>query len=721
MMGLVSELRRRNVFRMAVLYAVAAWLIMQVAEVIIALANLPDWIGPATLGLLAVGFPIALIFSWFYELTPEGLSLEKDVAPGESITHATGRWLDFLVISLLCAAVILFAYDKWWMGEPPEKSIAILPFVNMSGDLAQEHISDGMSEELLHRLAQVSELHVAARTSAFYFKNKNIAVADIASQLGVRSVLEGSVRLAGNTIRVTAQLINADDGFHIWSKTYERKFDNVFAIQDEIATQIVDALKVTLLGDERARLKRHPTANLAAYDAYLMGRQKMARRTSTALQEAVGHFSEAIRLDAQYGLAYVGLADAYALLGRYGTLDDREVLANAAPAAERALELDEQLGEAYASLGTVRYLQRDFPAAEQAYKRALELNPSYAPAYHGYGLLMRWGFGRKESALELHQTALGLDPLSTPINMVVIEDYHELGRFEDAMAGCKRIIEIDPDFPRAYTIMADLYWEVFAQLDEGVRWLHKAVELDPGNPDHARWLGMVYLDLGDLIAGENWMREAMRLAPTQSDSKWAAVHLALYTGGPDEIIASAEELLAESPADWLALRVLRDADYQAGRRDAALQRYRAAKPDLVDGEDPDVNATNSDWAIEVANVLGKVGEREKADNLLNKALLAIGARPRLGYGGFGISDVEIYALLGDTEKALDTFATAVEEGWRSSWWIYTEKNDNLASLHDDPRYQAIIADIQSQMAEQLTRVREWVANGELAPNPKSTD
>jgi len=726
-MGLVSELRRRNVLRMVVLYAVATWLVMQVAEVVIALANLPDWIGPAILGLLAVGFPIALTFSWFYEITPEGISLERDVDPAESITHVTGRRLDFIVISLLCAAVILFAYDKWWMSEPPEKSIAVLPFVNMSGDLAQEYFSDGMSEELLHRLAQVSELHVAARTSSFHFKNKNIAVADVAAELGVRSVLEGSVRQAGNTIRVTAQLINASDGFHIWSKTYEREFGDIFDIQDEIATQVVDALKVTLLGVERARLNRHPTANLAAYDAYLLGRQKMSRRTSTALQEAVAHFSEAIRLDSQYALAYVGLADTYSLLERYGALDADEVLANAEPAAESALELDDQLGEAHATLGTVRLLQRDFLAAEQAYKRAIEYSPNYAAAYDGYGMLMRWGFARKEEALELHQIALGLDPLSTPINMAVVEDYLELGRFEDALARCQRIIEIDPDYPRAHTIMADLYWEVFAQLDEGVRWLHKANELDPGNPDHARWLGMIYLDLGDLAAGEYWMREAMRLAPTQFWSKWAAVYLASYTSGPEEVIAAANKALAVSPNlavapnDWLALSRLRDADYHAGRGDAALHRYRGIYPDLVDGENPDVNATNWVWAIDIANILAKVGERERAENLLNEALLAIGSRPRLGYGGFGISDVEIYALLGDKEKALNTFATAVEEGWRSSWWINTAMNDNLASLHDDPRYQAIVAEIQVQTSMQLARVREWEANGELASVPKSLD
>ncbi len=184
-MRLVSELRRRNVLRMAVLYVVAAWLILQVAEVLIALAKLPDWIGTTTLILLAVGFPIALVFSWFYELTPEGISLEKDVKPGESMTHVTGRRLDFIVISLLCAAVILFAYDKWWTGPPPEKSIAVLAFENMSGDPEQEYFSDGISEELLNLLAQIPELTVISRSSAFSFKGQNIAIPAVAEQLNV--------------------------------------------------------------------------------------------------------------------------------------------------------------------------------------------------------------------------------------------------------------------------------------------------------------------------------------------------------------------------------------------------------------------------------------------------------------------------------------------------------------------------------------------------------
>ena len=229
-MGLVSELRRRNVLRMLVLYVVAAWLIMQVAEVIIALANLPDWIGPGILGLLAVGFPIALAFSWFYELTPEGMKLEKDIDPAESTTHVTGRRLDFLVISLLCAAVILFAYDKWWIGDPPEKSVAVLPFINLSGNPDNEYLSNGLTETLLHALAQLPDLKVPARTSSFYFKGQGIDVREVAAQLGVSNILEGSVQRDGDKLRIVAQLIEAETGFHLWSETYDRNMNNIFAV-----------------------------------------------------------------------------------------------------------------------------------------------------------------------------------------------------------------------------------------------------------------------------------------------------------------------------------------------------------------------------------------------------------------------------------------------------------------------------------------------------------
>lgn len=699
---------------MAALYAVTAWLIMQVAEVMIGLAGLDPSLGRVVLGVLAGGFPLALVLAWFYEITPVGLKREKDVAPAESITHVTGRRMDFVVIALLTAAVGFFAFDKWWLGRDTEASVAVLPFVNMSGDPAQEHFSDGISEELLHRLAQISGLHVAARTSSFYFKGKDVAIGQIASELGVKSVLEGSIRKAGDTIRITVQLINASDGYHIWSQTFDRRIDDVFSIQDEIATKVVESLKVSLLGAEQSRLGRRPTDNIDAYDAYLLGRQMMARRTSGSLQEAAGHFAEAVQLDPDFALAYVGLADTYALLGSYGGLDTQAVQKHAEPALERALELDHQLGEAYSSMGGLRLLQGNFTGSETAYQRAIQLSPNYAPAYLGYGMLMKRGFGRVEAALELHQTALGLDPLSTPINMAVVEDLHELGRFEEVRERCQRVIDIDPDYPRAYTIMADLYWEVFGQLDQAVEWLHKAIELDPGNPDHARWMGMVYLDLGDIPAGERWIRTAIDMAPNQYASLWAAIYLARHTGEQEDAVNAANAMLEMAPGNWLSLLVLRDADYRDGNISVALERYREAKPDLFENEAPVIDATNFGWAIEIANVLIRAGQRDHADILLQGALSAILTRPRLGFSGYGISDVEIYALLGDREFALDLLARAVGEGWRSGWRIGTERNDNLASLHSDPRYQAVLTEIVADMEAQLNRVNA-LRGEELAP------
>ncbi len=336
-MRLVSELRRRNVLRMALLYAVAAWLIVQVAEVLIDLAKLPDWIGTTTLWLLTVGFPISLIFSWFYEITPEGISLEKDVDPEVSITHVTGRRLDFIVISLLCAGLILFAYDKWWMQGPPEKSIAVLAFENMSGDPGQEYFSDGISDELLNLLAQIPELTVISRSSAFSFKGKDITIPEVAEQLNVALVLEGSVRRDGDRVRITAQLIEARSDSHLWSKSYDRTLDDIFTVQDEIAGAIIDALKVKLA--LVAGVAVQPTiikaANTDAYDAYLRGRELIYRREN--LEDAVRHLERSLRLDSNFAPAHAQLAIATILLTGYGSITAEEARRTSIPHLYRAI------------------------------------------------------------------------------------------------------------------------------------------------------------------------------------------------------------------------------------------------------------------------------------------------------------------------------------------------------------------------------------------------
>ncbi len=300
----LSELKRRNVVRIGLLYAVSGWVLLQVADVLVGLLGLPDWTLRLVGMLLLLGFPLALIFAWVYELTPEGIKRERDVDRSASITSHTGQRLNIVIVVLLAMAVTLLALQQFSgrdanpsgpeqaaapvAADPPgvsvsdeSPSIAVLPFINMSGDAENEYFSDGLSEELLNVLARVPDLRVAARTSSFHFKNKTGDVAEIGRELGVANVLEGSVRKSGETVRVTVQLIKVEDGFHLWSDTYDRKLDDIFAIQDDIASHVVGALTAALLGDDDAAAKRAGetlsvatagTDKFAAYDRLLLAR-----------------------------------------------------------------------------------------------------------------------------------------------------------------------------------------------------------------------------------------------------------------------------------------------------------------------------------------------------------------------------------------------------------------------------------------------------------------
>jgi serine/threonine-protein kinase len=418
---------------MAVLYAVAAWLIMQVAEVVIGLANLPEWIGPAILGLLAVGFPIAVVLSWFYELTPEGISLEKDIDAAESITRVTGRRLDIIVISMLCAAVILFAYDKWWIGPPPEASIAVLPFVNMSADADNEYFSDGISEELLNVLVKVSTLHVASRTSAFAYKGKDLPLSQIARELNVENILEGSVRKAGNRVRITAQLINAKSDRHIWSEIYERELVDIFDIQEEISNNIVDALKVALNVGDAAALERaqRPTENAEAYELYLQGRYAWRLRHEDNILRSIDLFEQAIALDPNFARAYEALAASWAVITAWSDVPRREALPHFRSNSEKALRLDPSLAEARSTLAEALTFAGDWAGARAQFKLAIESEPRNPIPHKMFAETLR-GMGYSKSALEEILLAYGLDPASPAINRVIVQI--AVGQHKDELA-----------------------------------------------------------------------------------------------------------------------------------------------------------------------------------------------------------------------------------------------------------------------------------------------
>ncbi len=723
-MGLLSELRRRNVLRMAALYIVAAWLIMQVVEVVSGLAPLPDWIGPATLGVLAVGFPIALVLSWIYELTPEGISLEKDVRPGESITHLTGRRLDFIVIALLSAALLVFAWDKWGTPAPSEQSIAVLPFDAVG---AQENGADvlaaGIQDGLLTRLSQIDSFRVISRTSVERYANNSISVGEIAAELGVRRIVEGGVQQIGDQIRVNVQLIDADTDEHIWAETYDRSLtvSDIFPIQSEIVESIAHALDTTLTAEESEQLASMPTLSFDAYTEYLRGKHSADEETIESLYDAIDHFNAAIDLDPEFALAYVGLADAYLTLNEnfLGGLPADEAVALAEPPLTRALMLDADSSEAQACLGLLRQVQGNFDAAVQAYEKSIAIRPSYSRAYRFYGRL-RWREGRPDEAMSLMQKALRLDPYSAPINLMVGRLHDEAGQFDDAMTHFLKVIEIEPDHAFAYVYVAAIHYLVHGRIDESIVWYGRAAENDAMSPSLQAAQALAYIEIGDPDNAKIWVDRAAEIGPDTFWALWSNVALSKFIGDPEATQAAARAMLEHYPRNWGSLRFLRDADIAAGRSEVARARYARAYRELTEPEIPDVNVTNYPVAVDLALVLQLTGETDRAEDLLDGSLEVMESLSRLGVNGYWLNDVRALTLKQQPELALERLREAIDDGWRFQVWYHMDLDPNLDSIRSTEEFIELNARLRADLEAQAQHVRDMKASGELAMMRPST-
>jgi len=400
--------------------------------------------------------------------------------------------------------------------EPSAKelspSIAVLPFTNLSADPEQEYFCDGMAEEIINALTHIEGLRVVARTSAFAFKNKHEDIRDIGRKLNVKTLLEGSVRKAGSRLRITAQLVNVTDGYHLWSERYDREMEDVFAIQDEISLAIVDRLKVNLLGEEKAALVKRYTDNLEAYNLYLKGRYFWNRRSEGGLQRAIEFFQQAIEKDPSYALPYTGIADCYNILGWYGYISPKKAFPRAKTAAEKSLKMDDTLAEAHTSLAAVReFYDWDWLAAEREYKRAIDCNESYASVHHRYAEYLSY-MGRHEESIAEIKRAQELDPLSLPINTVVGEVYYYARQYDQAIEASQRTIEMDPSFVVAHFFLAFAYAQK-AMYDEAIAEARKAMELSgEGIPIFVALLGTIYSYSGKRDEAEKVLDELYELS-----------------------------------------------------------------------------------------------------------------------------------------------------------------------------------------------------------------
>jgi TolB-like protein/Tfp pilus assembly protein PilF len=476
-----AELKRRHVFRVAAVYGATAFVVLQVADLLQEALRLPAAFLTGTTVLALLGFPIAVVLAWAYEKSPGGVvrtgpattqEINEIVAQPASLRWPSGLLALVGVGALAIATWMTFVREPSVPAGDPSgseqvvsqadtvaagPSVAVLPFADMSPDGDQEYFADGMAEEILNVLTRIPELRVAARTSSFSYRGSSKDVREIGRELGVGAVLEGSVRRDGDQVRITAQLINADDGFHLWSDTYTRELSGVFAVQDDISHAIVEALEVSLIGGTGTALVSEPTESPAAYDEFLRGRYEWNRRGKKGMNAALTHFGRAVELDPDFAPAWAGLAHTWGLIWIY---DDeksyRESLPRARIAADRAVELDPDLPEAHTGLA---WATTDVPESERALRRAIELNPQYAAAHQWLGELLS-DLGYHEEALREGRLAVQLDPLSLAGNLDLGRDLMRARQYDEAIEQLQLTLELDRTLGIAYSSLADTYiWQ----------------------------------------------------------------------------------------------------------------------------------------------------------------------------------------------------------------------------------------------------------------------
>jgi adenylate cyclase len=504
-----AELKRRRVVRVVVLYAIGGWIVIEVTSTISPNLSLPEWTVKLVTVLVALGFVIAILLAWAFDIGPGGVhrTASTDDAGEDSRQDAAA------------SAASVEAKNKS-SPSPAEiddrKSIAVLPFVNLSGDVENEYFSDGISEEILNLMVKLPKLRVASRTSSFMFKGKEVSIPTVAKELGVDTVLEGSVRRAGDRVRITAQLIDSSTDSHLWSETYDREMQDVFAIQDDIAQSITDALEIALTPKERRAIQSVASSNAKAYDFYLRGRSYMYTMTRNGFENAIRMYQQAIDLDANYALAYAGIADANSHMYRFDASGRISVKEKAMEASETAVALDPDSAEARASRGLAAFISQEYSEAEREFAKAIELNPNLFEAYYYFGLAHS-SQGEYEKAADMYLKAIAINPADYQPQIFLAQAYASLGRKQDEMKMrldsvdvVQRYLEMNPHDSRAL-IVAAIQLCIVGERDKGLELVERALDQDGKEPAVLYNAACFYSMQGDIDRSMELLARAVEL------------------------------------------------------------------------------------------------------------------------------------------------------------------------------------------------------------------
>ena len=704
----IAELSRRKVLRTVGAYAVAVFVLLQLMDAAVEPLRLPDWVPTLVVLVVILGFPLVFLLAWHLEVRPDGI--HRTTTAGALSRGQNFVLFSFMLIAMIGLGSVFYQYYSGVFEAPPveaerafvapQNSIAVLPFADMSPEQDQGYFADGVSEEILNLLAQVKGLHVAARTSSFAFRDSLDDIRSIGRLLNVSTVLEGSVRTSGDRIRLTAQLINVEDGFHIWSKDYDRELTDVFEIQDEVATSIASALVDSFDG-----LETRPTSrsdSLAATQAYRTGRLHWWRRTPTELQQAIEMFATALEHDAQFAPAYAAMADTWLLLSLYGNVDKVKAIEKAQQMIDKALAIDPESAEAFAALGLARWQIGQMDAAESALRQSVELNPEYIPAQ----LWLAGVIGQQGRYPEEHlvlQQAMQRDPLNELLMVNYAGNLSTRGDWETGRESLGELLALRPDSTILLRFMSKM--ELYnGNLVEGWKLANRAYQLQPDNPEDIAVLAGTWVQLGETEEAERLLLEGLKDSEQNSALLGTYYQTLMVARRYEEAETMVREQMDRFGSDlpdalrrgfnlrlgWIALM---KGDYPAARR--------LLTGAIDDSENPAYNGEQV-MAMTLAALASEVvGDNDGAAELLRNAERKI-QRGRLNgvdHADIYYSEAVILTMRDETDPALAKLQEAYNRGFRQQWVL--DIDTRLAPLHERPEFQML----KNQINEDVQRAR----------------
>ena len=719
MSGVWEELKGRKIFKAATIYAAVAWGLIQIADILFPVVGVPEWVMSSMVLLAFSGFPVALIAGWMLDIRLDRRRARSE-EESEQISLRS-RVAELAIISLFGIGAAALYYNsanepvqasiaelpdmqKLLTPENNQKTIAVLPFANFSDSTQDEFFADGLSEELLNVLARNKKLRVAARTSSFQYKKTNVNVKTIAHELGVQYILEGSVRRSGDLIRVTAQLIKADEDVHVFSKSWDRNISNVFEVQDEISQSVLNELKVSLLGEAEESTTEIGTKDIAAFAEYSKGLSALRNRTKTDFENAIVSFKGALAIDPNYAEAIAMLAETYLLQSSYGIIETKEAIEKSKPLVANALTLNPKLGAAHAVKGLMHWQMsnmaedrdEELTIAKSHLTKAIDINPSIAEAYMWYGSILQ-NEGNFSDGAKFRQKAYEIDPRAAVVGYNRAKDLVRYGNYKEAMDVFNTVVRNNPNYPNAYDIAGEVSYQV-GQLDQAYSMYNRLNEL---GDDNTMWLvnsSRIFIPIGEFELAQQNVNQLRKSVTHEYAEKFESLQAAIWIASNNlQPFYDWTNTFNEDTDNWgqrlwrgFALMKQGKWNYAKDDLDKALEFTRSKNETRKDENTIRIQ-------LFLARAYQELGNQLKSENYINTASLEIAHLKDVGFDSQEIRyfQASIAALKGENEVAVSLLRQSVQEGFVDFWWA--DVDPSFDPLRDNLMFNAVRDEFKIRM------------------------